>query len=43
MDEDPFVRYAKLINKIYYEVLLLIKFLQNKPQVKNMITNFYDF
>ena len=33
--EDPF-------SKIYHEVLLLMSFLQTKPQVKNMNNNYYD-
>ena len=33
---------ARGISKIYHEVLLLMKFLQTKPQVKNMIINYYD-
>ena len=30
-------------SKIYHEVLLLMKILQTKPQVKNMNIKFYDF
>ena len=33
--EDPFSRNAQGISKIYHEVLLLMKILQTKPQVKN--------
>ena len=33
---------AQGISKIYHEVLLLKKFLQTKPQVKNMNTIYYD-
>ena len=40
MDEDPFARNAESIVKIYHEVLLLMKFLQSKPQVKNMIIKY---
>ena len=40
--EDPFSKNARGTSKIYHEVLLLMKFLQNKPQVKNMNINFYD-
>ena len=40
--EDPFSRNAQGISKIYHEVLLLMKFLQTKPQVKNMNINYYD-
>ena len=39
--EDPFAKNAQGISKIYHEVLLLMKFLQNKPQVKNMNINYY--
>ena len=38
-DEDAFAKNAQGISKIYHEVLLLIKFLQTKPQVKNMNNN----
>ena len=41
--EDPFAKNAQGISKIYHEVLLLMKFLQTKPQVKNMNINYYDF
>ena len=41
-DQDPFSRNARGISKIYHEVLLLMKFLQTKPQVKNMNINYYD-
>ena len=34
--EDPFAKNAEGISKIYHGVLLLMKFLQTKPQVKNM-------
>ena len=43
IDEDPVARNAQVIGKIYHEVLLLIKFLQTKPQVKIMSNNYYDF
>ena len=36
MDEDPFAKNAQGLSKIYHEVLLLMKLLQTKPQVKNM-------
>ena len=42
MDEDPFARKAQGISKIYNGVLILLKFLQTKPQVKNMNTNYYE-
>ena len=41
-EEDPFSRNVQSISKIYHEVLLLMKFLQTKPQVKNMSITFYD-
>ena len=41
-DQDPFSRNARGISKIYHEVLLLMKYLQTKPQVKNMNINYYD-
>ena len=40
--EDPFSRNAQGISKIYNEVLVLMKFLQTKPQVKNINFNYYD-
>ena len=42
MDEDPFAKSAQGICKIYREVLMLMKFLQTKPQVKNMNINYFD-
>ena len=42
MDEDPFSENAQGISKIYHELLLIMKFLQTKPQVKNMNINYYD-
>ena len=41
MDEDPFAKNAQGISKIYHEVLLLMKFLQTRPQVKNTNSNYY--
>ena len=41
-DQDPFSKNAQGINKIYHEVLLLMKYLQTKPKVKNMNINYYD-
>ena len=41
-NQDPFSKNAQGISKIYHEVLLLMKFLQTKPQVKNMNINYYD-
>ena len=40
--QDPFAKNAQGISKIYHEVLLLMKFLQTKPQVKDMNINYYD-
>ena len=40
--EDPFAKNAQGISKIYHEKLLLMKFLQTKPKVKNMNINYYD-
>ena len=42
MDEDPFAKNAQGISKIYHEVLLLLKFQQKKPQVKNKNIKYYD-
>ena len=42
VQEDPFSKNAQGISKIYHEVLLLMKLLQTKPQVKNMNNNYYD-
>ena len=38
--EDPFAKNTRGISKIYHEVSFLIKFLQIKPQVKNMNINY---
>ena len=40
--EDPFAKKARGSRKIYHEVLLLMKFLQTEPQVKNMNITYYD-
>ena len=40
--EDPFSRNAQGISKIYHEVLLILKFLQTKPQVKDVNIKYYD-
>ena len=42
MDQDPFAKNAQGVSKIFHEVLLLMNFLQTKPQVKNMNIKFYD-
>ena len=39
---DPFSRNAQGIGKIYLEELLIMKFLQTKPNIKNMDINYYD-
>ena len=39
--EDLFSKNAQGISKIYNEVLMLMKFLQTKPQVKNMNIKYY--
>ena len=40
--KDTFAKNAQGISEIYREVLLLMKFLQTKLQVKNMIIKYYD-
>ena len=40
--QDPFAKKAQGMIKIHHEVLLLMKFLQTKPQVKKMNINYYD-
>ena len=41
-NQDPFSKNSQGINRIYHEVLLLMKFLQTKSQTKNMNINYYD-
>ena len=41
-NQDPFAKNAQGISRIYHDVILLMKFLQTKPQVKNMNINYYD-
>ena len=41
-NQDLFAKNAQGISRIYHEVLMLMKFLQTKPQVKNMNINYYD-
>ena len=41
-NQDPFSKNAQGISRVYHEVLLLMKFLQTKPQDKNMNINYYD-
>ena len=40
--QDPISKNAQGISKTYHEVILLMKFLQTKPQVKIMNINYYD-
>ena len=40
--EDTFAKNAQGLGKICHEVLLLMKYLQTKPQVKNVNINYYD-
>ena len=40
--EDPFAKNAPGISKNYHELLLLMKFLQTKRQVKNMNIDYYN-
>ena len=40
--QHPFAKNAQGVSKIYHEVLLLMKFLRTKPQVKNMNITYYD-
>ena len=42
MAQDPFAGNAQSISKVYHEVLIIMKLLQTKPPVKNMIINYYD-
>ena len=39
-DEDPFAKNTQGLSKIYHEVLLLIKYIQTKPQVKTVNINY---
>ena len=40
--EDPFSKNTQNIKKIYHEVLLVMKYLQTKPEFENMDNNYYD-
>ena len=42
IEEEPFPKNAQGSSKTYREVKLLMKFLQTKPQVKNMNNIYYD-
>ena len=41
-EEDPFAKNAQGTGKIYHEVLLLMKILQTKPEVKKININYFD-
>ena len=41
-NQDPFSKNTQGISRVYHEVLLLMNFLQTKPQVKNTNINYYD-
>ena len=41
-DENPLSKNTRGINKIYHEVLILMKSSQTKPQIKNMNIKYYD-
>ena len=41
-DQDLFAENVQGISKVYHEMLVLMKFLQTKPQVKNMNFSYYD-
>ena len=43
IDEDHFARNAPGVSKNYHEVFSIMEFLQTKPQLKNMNTNYFDF
>ena len=40
--DDPSAKNAQVISESYHEVLLLMKFLQTKPQVKSMNINYFN-
>ena len=40
--QESFAKNAQGISEIYHEVLLLMKCLQTKPQIKNMNINYHD-
>ena len=40
--QDPFSKNAQSISENYHEIILLMKFLQTKPQVKIMNNKYYD-
>ena len=42
IEEDPFSKGAGSIRKIYNEIILLMKFLRTKSQVRSMNISYYD-
>ena len=38
-EEDPFSKNAEVFSKIFHEVVILMKFLQTKPQVSEWLIN----
>ena len=42
MNEDPFAKNTQRISRKYHKVLLLMKFLQTKPQVRHMNIRYSD-
>ena len=42
VEENPFSKNVERIGEIYLEVVLILNFLQTKPQVKNLNVNYYD-
>ena len=40
--EDPFAKDAKGVSRSYHEILMLMKFLQTMPEVKNMNIIYFD-
>ena len=41
-EENPFAKNADIIGKIVFEVSLILKLLQTKPQAKSKKINYYD-
>ena len=41
-EDDALSKNAQGVNKFYHETLWLLKFLQTKPQIKNLNMNYYD-
>ena len=42
MDEGPSAKNAQSFGKIYHKALMLMKFLQTKPEVRNMNIKYFD-